>query len=158
MPSSSSIAAPNVSPAPMVSATCTGTPGSDIRRVAEYQTAPSAPRVTTTAAGPSARSRAAASSSDSPGYSASRSSSDALTMSLRATVASTVFAIGGPTPVTLGRMLTSYDVVLVGRSRAISARTSSQPGVSTAPSEQACTASGGSDTWTVPIRQSMSNV
>ena len=50
------------------------------------------------------------------------------------------------------------DVVLVDRSRSIRARTSSQPGVSTAPSEQACTASGGSDTGTAPIRQSMSNV
>ena len=101
------MAAPKVSPAPMVSATDTATPGAATASPSAYQAAPSAPRVTTTAAGPRASRRSAAAASDSPGYSASRSSSDAFTMSLRRTVSSTVFAMAGPTPVTLGRMLMS---------------------------------------------------
>ena len=79
-------------------------------------------------------------------------------MSLRATVSSTVLAIGGPDA---GHAGPHVDVV---RRRAGRPQPLHQgpdvvaAGVSTAPSEQACTASGGSDTSTGPIRQSMSKV
>ena len=91
----------------MVSATTTGTAATSISCDWVSQVAPSGPRVTMTAAGPSASSRFAPVIGSAPSYSAAMSSSLAFTMSLSDATSSTRSTSSGPVPVTAGRALTS---------------------------------------------------
>ncbi len=79
-----------VSPAPTVSATTTGTPGtSSVVPSGRTATAPSPPRVTTTSPGPAPAQRVAVCTGSSSGWSQWRSSSLTLTTSARVTSSST---------------------------------------------------------------------
>lgn len=95
------------SPAPTVSTTVTRGASAATVWSRVKASAPWAPRVTRTTAGPRESQRAATAFGSSPGYSQARSSSLALTRSLRPTQRSTRVTAGPCSPIRAGRTLGS---------------------------------------------------
>jgi hypothetical protein len=101
---------------------------------------PSAPRVTTTIAGPVSSHRSATASAGSSGLSQSRSSSLTFTMSASPTSRSIRLATSSWSGSSGGRMLGSNETIADGASSRRSISTSSAPGASEAAIEPVCTA------------------
>ena len=127
-----------VSPAPTVSATTTGTPGtSRVVPSGRTATAPSPPRVTTTSPGPAAAHRVAVATGSASGCSQWRSSSLTLTTSERVTSSSTRRTGSVRSGVMLGRALGSREMRARPRWARNASRTVSAPGSSTVAMEPA---------------------